>query len=210
MATSTVSSGVGLSPWQHTVKRTFDLTVAALLLAATWWIILPALLAASVDTRASGLFQQTRVGKHGMLFKVYKVRTMRVTKEPGTNVTTRYDARITRLGAVFRRFKIDELPQLWNVLIGDMSLVGPRPDVPGFADQLTGEDRLLLTIRPGITGPATLAYRDEEVLLANQAEPETYNREVIYPHKVKLNLEYIHNYSLRKDIDYLIQTALRR
>lgn len=206
----TNSAYVGLSPAQQTAKRVFDIVIAVLLLAATWWIILLALLVASVDTRAAGLFQQTRVGKDGKLFQVYKVRTMRVTTEPGTSVTTRHDARITRLGGLFRRLKIDELPQLWNVLVGDMSLVGPRPDVPGFADQLIGEDRLLLTIRPGITGPATLAYRDEEVLLANQADPEAYNREVIYPHKVKLNLEYIHNYSLRKDIDYLVQTATRR
>jgi len=204
------NSALGLSPVQQTAKRAFDIVIAALLLAVTWWIILLALVAASIDTRASGLFQQTRVGKDGKHFKVYKVRTMRVTQELGTSVTTRLDVRITRLGAVFRRLKIDELPQLWNVLVGDMSLVGPRPDVPGFADQLSGKDRLLLSIRPGITGPATLAYRDEEVLLAEQSDPETYNREVIYPHKVKLNLEYIQNYSLLKDIHYLYQTITRR
>lgn len=205
-----MATNPGLSPAQQAVKRAFDVVVAALLLAATWWIIVLALVSASVDTRAAGLFQQTRVGKDGKLFNVYKVRTMRVTQEPGTSVTTRHDARITRLGALFRRLKIDELPQLWNVLVGDMSLVGPRPDVPGFADRLTGEDQLLLSVRPGITGPATLAYRDEEVLLAAQADPETYNREVIYPHKVKLNLEYIRNYNLLKDIHYLYKTATRR
>jgi lipopolysaccharide/colanic/teichoic acid biosynthesis glycosyltransferase len=125
-----------------------------------------------------------------------------------TTVTSARDPRITRLGRFFRRTKLDELPQLINVLLGQMSFVGPRPDVPGFADQLNGADRLILAIRPGITGPATLAFRDEEVLLAAQADPERYNREVIYPEKVRLNRIYIEQYNLRKDLTYLIQTVV--
>lgn len=167
------------------------------------WIV------ASIDTRSNGFFIQTRVGKDGKLFKVVKVKTMRPTKQPGTTVTQRGDPRITKLGAFFRRTKIDELPQLWNVLIGQMSFVGPRPDVPGFADKLTGEEREVLQLRPGITGPATLKYRNEEELLAGQSDPEKYNREVIFPDKVRINLDYMRNWSLRKDISYIWQTVFK-
>lgn len=125
-----------------------------------------------------------------------------------TNVTTDKDPRITRLGRFFRKTKIDELPQLINVFLGQMSFVGPRPDVPGFADKLTGDDRIILTVRPGITGPATLKFRDEEKLLAAQSDPERYNREVIYPEKVRLNREYVENYSFWQDIKYIFQTIL--
>src|SRR5699024_5392612 len=113
----------------------------------------------------------------------------------------------TPLGRFFRRTKIDELPQLWNVLLGDMSFVGPRPDVPGYADKLEGEQRLLLSIRPGITGPATLKYRDEEAMLAAQDDAEAYNRDVIWPDKVHLNLDYIRDWSLAGDIRYIWQTV---
>jgi len=125
-----------------------------------------------------------------------------------TTVTRRGDPRITPLGSLLRRTKIDELPQLWNVLLGDMSFVGPRPDVPGFADILQGEEREMLSIRPGITGPATLKYRDEEELLAAQDDPEGYNRDVIWPDKVKINLNYIRNWSLGRDIGYIVKTVL--
>lgn len=108
-----------------------------------------------------------------------------------------------------RRLKLDELPQLLNVLIGDISFVGPRPDVPGYADTLSGEDRVVLSVRPGLTGPATLKYRDEEKLLASVAEPERYNREVIYPDKVAINKDYVRNYSFLKDLRYILRTFLR-
>ncbi|MGM7448772.1 sugar transferase [Idiomarina sp. ST20R2A10] len=191
------------------IKRLFDFFLALFGLLATWWLIILAWLAASIDTRSNGFFIQTRVGKGGKLFKVIKIKTMRPTKQPGTTVTKRGDPRITRLGAFFRRTKIDELPQLWNVLIGQMSFVGPRPDVPGFADKLTGEERDVLKLRPGITGPATLKYRDEEELLAGQSDPEEYNREVIFPDKVRINLDYMRNWSLRKDISYIWQTVFK-
>jgi lipopolysaccharide/colanic/teichoic acid biosynthesis glycosyltransferase len=191
------------------LKRLFDFFLALFGLLATWWLIILAWLAASIDTRSNGFFIQARVGKSGKLFKVIKIKTMRPTKQPGTTVTKRGDPRITRLGAFFRRTKIDELPQLWNVLIGQMSFVGPRPDVPGFADKLTGDEREVLKLRPGITGPATLKYRDEEKLLAAQSDPEKYNREVIFPDKVRINLDYMRNWSLRKDISYIWQTVFK-
>ena len=192
---------------EATQKRTFDLVLAALGLLATWWLILLAWVAASIDTRSNGFFIQERVGQNGKIFRVVKMKTMRPVASFETTVTRRGDPRITPLGAFFRRTKIDELPQLWNVLLGDMSFVGPRPDVPGFADKLKGEEREMLSIRPGITGPATLKYRNEEEVLAAQADPEAYNRDVIWPDKVRINLEYIRNWSLRQDIQFIFQTV---
>jgi lipopolysaccharide/colanic/teichoic acid biosynthesis glycosyltransferase len=131
---------------------------------------------------------------------------MRPIKSIDTTITAENDPRITRLGALFRKTKIDELPQLWNVLLGQMSFVGPRPDVPGYADKLTGEQRVVLSIRPGITGPATLKYKNEEALLAAQNDPKKFNDEVIFPDKVKVNMEYIYYYSFKRDIRYILQT----
>lgn len=189
------------------MKRLFDITAAAFGLLTLSWLIVLAWVLASIDTGANGFFTQKRVGRHGKLFSVVKIRTMRLDIGCQTNVTRANDPRITRLGAFFRRTKIDELPQLWNVLIGDMSFVGPRPDVPGYADRLQGRHRdLLLSVRPGITGPATLAYRNEEQLLAQQSDPQRYNDEVIYPDKVRINLEYIQNWRFWDDIRYIWKT----
>jgi lipopolysaccharide/colanic/teichoic acid biosynthesis glycosyltransferase len=195
-----------LGPGPQFFKRTLDLVVSLLGLVLFGWLILLAYLLATIDTGQSGFFLQTRVGKDGKLFKTVKLRTMRNIPGITTTVTGANDPRITRIGRFFRKTKLDELPQLINVLLGQMSLVGPRPDVPGFADQLTGEDRIILTIRPGITGPATLAFRHEEALLAAQPDPERYNREVIYPEKVRLNREYIEHYHFSLDLRYIIQT----
>jgi len=197
-----------LSKTDRLVKRSLDVVLAAAGLSVTWWIILLAYLAASHDTGQSGLFIQERVGLNGELFKLKKIRTMRHIEGINTSVTTRHDPRITRFGALLRKYKIDELPQLFNVLIGDMSFVGPRPDVPGFADLLHGEDRAILSIRPGITGPATLKYRNEEQLLANQDDPDRFNREVIYTDKVAINKQYLREYSLWRDLSYIIKTVL--
>lgn len=190
------------------LKRSFDLVVSALGLAAAGWLIVLSYVIATIDTGVNGFFVQTRVGRNGKCFKVVKIRTMRPIEGHQTVVTTSRDPRITRVGGLFRTMKIDELPQLFNVLFGQMSFVGPRPDVPGFADRLRGEDRIILCIRPGITGPATLRFRNEEEELARQDDPERYNRDVIYPEKVRLNREYIHNYSFAKDIRYIFQTLL--
>jgi lipopolysaccharide/colanic/teichoic acid biosynthesis glycosyltransferase len=197
-----------LRPGNRIAKRAFDVVLALLGLLVFGWLMLLAAFLATIDTRQNGFFTQTRVGRGGQLFRTIKIRTMRNVPGVTTTVTSARDPRITRLGRFFRRTKLDELPQLINVLLGQMSFVGPRPDVPGFADQLNGADRLILAIRPGITGPATLAFRDEEVLLAAQADPERYNREVIYPEKVRLNRIYIEQYNLRKDLTYLIQTVV--
>lgn len=188
-------------------KRLIDIVAAALGLSLLWPVIAVTWYMAGQDTGASGFFCQQRVGRGGKLFKVVKLRTMRPAE--GTTVTQAGDARITRLGAKLRRYKLDELPQLWNVLIGNMSFVGPRPDVPGFLDRLTGSDRKILMLRPGITGPATLKYRNEEELLAGVDDPERYNAEVIWPDKVRINLEYLDDWSLKKDIGYIVKTVLR-
>ena len=198
--------------WQdRLIKRIFDIVVSLVALLLLWWLILVAFVIASVDTRANGFFLQERIGKNGRRFKVIKIRTMRETScsESGqtvSTVTTADDVRVTRVGRVFRHFKIDEIPQLLNVLRGEMSVVGPRPDVSGFADSLEGEDRLILEVRPGLTGPATLKYRREEQLLAQQLDPEQFNRDVVFPDKVRINRQYVENYSFGKDIKLIWKT----
>ena len=202
-------SGLSLRTSQALKKRLFDILLSTFGLVLFGWLIILAWVAASFDTRSNGFFIQRRVGLNGSLFKVIKIKTMRPIDNFDTTVTSAGDPRITALGAIFRRFKIDELPQLWNVLIGDMSLVGPRPDVPGYADLLEGEARAILRLRPGITGPATLKYRNEEELLAVQASPEAYNRNVIWPDKVRLNLLYIRHWSLWCDVRVIFQTVFK-
>lgn len=131
-------------------------------------------------------------------------------QECSTNVTTSVDPRITKSGRILRKTKIDELPQLFNVLLGDMSFVGPRPDVSGFADRLTSDNRLILSVRPGITGPASLKHRQEEITLAEKEDPERFNREVIWPDKVRINLRYVIEFSFWKDLKYIAKTILCR
>ncbi len=193
---------------QFFLKRCFDLVISAAGLLLTGWIIVLAYVMASFDTGKNGFFIQTRVGRGGELFKIIKIRTMRGDFTIDTNVTTKDDPRITKLGRFFRRTKIDELPQLINVFLGYMSFVGPRPDVPGFADRLSGSDKIILSVRPGITGPATLKYKNEEEILAGHDDPEKYNSEVIFPDKVRINREYVEKYSFGKDINYIFKTIL--
>lgn len=157
----------------------------------------------------SPIFKQKRVGLRGELFTMYKFRSMSVSHS-GSSVSVAGEARITPLGAKLRKYKIDELPELWNVLIGDMSLVGPRPDVPGYADKLEGADRKVLELRPGITGPASLKYANEEEILAKVDNPQEYNDTVIFPDKVKINLDYYYNHSLLLDLKIIWQTVARR
>lgn len=198
----------GLSAYDAFIKRLFDVVVAFIGTVVTLPVILFAWILASIETRSNGFFIQQRVGQHGKLFHVIKIKTMINVEGVHTNVTSSNDVRITKSGAFFRKTKIDELPQLWNVLMGQMSFVGPRPDVPGYADKLEGEERLILSVRPGITGPASLKYKDEEALLAAQADPRRFNDEVIWPDKVKINLRYIENYSFVKDIYYIWKTIV--
>ena len=155
------------------------------------------------------IFKQQRVGRNGKLFTMYKFRSMKVAHS-GSSISVAGESRITPLGAVLRKYKLDELPELWNVLIGDMSFVGPRPDVPGYADLLKGRDRDILKLRPGITGPASLKYRNEEQILAQVEDPVKYNDEVIFPDKVRINLYYLENQSLWMDIKLIVCTILGR
>ena len=153
------------------------------------------------------IFKQKRVGQYGKLFTMYKFRSMTV-HHFGSSVSVAGESRITPLGAKLRKYKLDELPELWNVLVGDMSFVGPRPDVPGYADKLQGEDRRILLLKPGITGPASLKYRNEEELLAKQENPQKYNDEILFPDKVRINIDYLNNWSFVKDIKIIIYTVL--
>lgn len=154
------------------------------------------------------IFKQLRVGKDARLFTMYKFRSMSVGHS-GSTISVAGEDRITPLGRILRKYKLDELPELWNVLIGDMSFVGPRPDVPGYADRLSGEERLVLKLRPGITGPASLKYANEEDLLAQVDDPKRYNDEVIFPDKVRINLAYYYKHSFVGDIRLIFQTIFR-
>lgn len=192
------------------VKYIFDRLMALIGLLILWPILL--VVAILIRVKMPGgpvIFKQKRVGLNGRLFTMYKFRSMTVG-HGGSSVSVAGESRITPLGAKLRHYKLDELPELWNVLIGDMSFVGPRPDVPGYADQLKGKDREVLKLRPGITGPASLKYRNEEDLLAEQVNPQKYNDEVIFPDKVRINLYYLHHYSFIKDIEMIFCTVLGR
>jgi lipopolysaccharide/colanic/teichoic acid biosynthesis glycosyltransferase len=186
-----------------TLKFVFDRLVSAMgLLFLSPLLVIIALYLRLVLPKGKILFRQQRVGRYGRLFTIYKFRTM----EQDANGTMR----VINAAAFLRRTKMDELPELWNVLCGDMSFVGPRPDVPGYADNLTNSDRDILLLRPGITGPATMKYRDEETLLAAQNNPQEYNDTVIWPDKVRINLYYLHHYSFWKDLQMIVYTLLGR
>lgn len=153
----------------------------------------------------SAFYRQIRIGQHGKPFYILKFRTMK-KDSAGANITIAGDVRLTRIGEFLKKYKLDELPQLWNVFKGEMSFVGPRPDVPGYADLLSGEDRKILELKPGITGPATLKYRNEMELLARQPDPLEYNDKVIWPDKVKINLNYANYHSFSGDLKIILQT----
>ena len=188
-------------------KFLFDRIVALVGLCCLWPVLLVVWVLIHVKMPGGpAIFSQKRVGLDGKLFTMYKFRSMTVG-HGGSSVSVAGESRITPLGAKLRKYKLDELPELWNVLIGDMSFVGPRPDVPGYADMLEGEDRLILKLRPGITGPASLKYRNEEELLAKVDDPQKYNDEVIYPDKVRMNLDYYRHHSLLGDLKLIIETV---
>jgi len=197
-----------MTPFQKFLKRGFDLLFALLLLPIAIPIILVAWVIATLETGTNGFFIQTRIGKKGKPFKIIKIRTMYPVG--GIKITIANDRRITRSGRFFRKYKIDELPQIFNVLKGEMSFVGPRPEVPGYADRLEGEDRIILEILPGITGPATLKYRRQEEILAQMENPQWYHDNVIWWDKVKINREYIQNWSLWKDLYYIFKTIFTK
>ena len=206
------------------LKYIFDRLVALIGLLVLWPVLV--IVAIMVKVKMPGgpaFFVQKRVGKDGKLFSCHKFRSMTV-KHSGSSVSVAGDSRITPFGATLRHYKLDELPGLWDVLIGNMSFVGPRPDVPGYADKLEGDDRDVLKLRPGITGPATLKYRLEDEMISEyvaqkQKEGDTrpaqdiaveYNDNVIYPDKVRLNCYYYRHYSFIKDIQMIFCTVLGR
>lgn len=193
------------------LKWLFDRLVSLIgMICLCWLYVIVAILIKVKMPGGPVLFCQKRVGRGGKLFTVHKFRSMTARRETDafTGVAAAETARITPLGEKLRRYKLDELPELWDVFIGNMSFVGPRPDVPGYADKLQGEDRNILKLRPGITGPASLKYRDEEELLASVEDPIRYNDEVIYPDKVRLNLYYYNHYSFWTDIKMIFATVL--
>lgn len=190
------------------VKWIFDRVMALVgLVVLSPLLAVVALLIAIKMSGGPVLFRQKRVGQYGELFTMVKFRSMTVA-HGGSSISVAGEARITPLGAKLRKYKLDELPELWNVLIGDMSFVGPRPDVPGYADKLVGEDREILQLKPGITGPASLKYRNEEEILATVEDPIRYNDEVIFPDKVRINREYMEEWSFWGDIRIIFKTVL--
>lgn len=187
----------------------FDRLMAMVGLLSLWWLMLLVAICIKVKMPGPVFFRQQRVGREGRLFTMVKFRTMLVN-HGGNSVSVAGESRITPLGSVLRRWKLDELPELWNVLLGDMSFVGPRPDVPGYADTLTGEDREILQLRPGITGPASMKYRNEEEILSAVENPQKYNDEVIFPDKVRINRLYLHDHSFFLDLKMIVATVLGR
>lgn len=179
-------------------KRLFDVLFSLLALLLISWFLLLFWIMASIDTQSNGLFIQERIGQWGRVFKIFKLKTM----HPKT-------MHISPIGRFFRKSKIDELPQLWNVLMGDMSFVGPRPDVAGYYDTLEGENRKILELKPGLTSMASIKYANEEALLAAQEIPLKYNDAVIFPDKVRMNLEYYYHHSLVGDLKIILKTLFR-
>ncbi|MBR3493249.1 MAG: sugar transferase [Bacteroidales bacterium] len=186
-------------------KWCFDRIVALVGLILLFLPLLFIAILIKLDSKGPVFFMQWRIGKDGKPFRICKFRTMHM-KVQGDSVTVANDPRVTRIGHWLRHSKVDCLTELVNVFIGQMSFVGPRPDVPGYADQLQGDDRRILQLRPGITGPASIKYRNEEELLAQQADPKWYNDNVIWPDKVKINLEYLDHWSFFRDIRLIFKT----
>lgn len=179
-------------------KRYFDLPTAIVMLFLTGVPMLLFIALATISTQQSGIFKQKRIGRYGKPFVIYKIKTMCVVNGTLT---------VTPFGKFLRKYKLDELPQLYNIIVGDMSFVGPRPDLPGYADNLNADDDIILHARPGVTGPATLKYKDEAQLLSLQENPQQYNDEVLWPDKVRMNKAYLKNWSFAKDVKYLWQTV---
>ncbi len=199
------------------LKYIFDRTVSLIgLVCLSPVLLVVAILIKTQMPDGPVIFRQKRVGQYGRLFTIYKFRSMSAVSMERQTVAAAEQYRVTPLGEKLRRYKLDELPELWNVLKGDMSFVGPRPDVPGYADVLGGEDREILKLKPGITGPASLKYRDEEYILEQIGKEkgmqaiEEYNDNVIYPDKIRINRYYLHHYSFLKDLQMIVCTVLGR
>ena len=190
------------------LKRTFDIVLSIFAI----FLLFPSFLVVSflivIDSGFPIFFLQKRIGRDAKEFNIIKFRTMKTNNENIT-ITVSDDSRITRIGKYLRKTKIDELPEILNVLFGQMSFVGPRPDVKGYADKLKGANRKILALRPGITGPASLKYYNEEYILSQKSNPKNYNDEVIFPVKVKINMDYFHNRSFFLDLKIIFATIFR-
>ena len=188
------------------IKRLFDiiLSFVGIIILIPVFIIVSILI--KIDSSGPVFFLQERVGLNGKLFKIIKFRSMKINQDVSLTITIENDKRITKIGKYLRRYKIDEIPELINVFIGNMSFVGPRPDVPGYADLLEGENRNILKLRPGITSRASIKYANEEMLLLNHDDPIAFNNKVIFPDKVKMNLNYYENNNIWIDIKIIFAT----
>ena len=188
-------------------KRIFDIIFSIIGLILFGWIIIILGFICSIDTRKSGFFFQKRIGLKGKSFQIIKLRTMSSRNEINYHITTKNDPRITKLGRFLRKYKLDEFPQLFNILKGEMSFVGPRPDLESFVNLIpTKEREILLSVKPGITSIATLKFRDEESILSKEKNPLNYNNEILIPEKTKLNIEYIKKQSIINDISIIFRT----
>lgn len=187
-----------LSAKEQTTKRFFDLIVSFIGILICIFPLGILVLLSSISTRSFGIFFQERVGKDAEIFIIYKIKTMRIMRNG--------EISLTWFGDFLRRSKLDELPQLFNVLFGDMSMVGPRPDIQGYADKLKGDDRIILSVKPGITGPATLKFSNEEEILDREENPLTFNDTVLWPQKLEINKCYVQEWNFFKDVRYLFKT----
>ena len=181
------------------IKRIFDFFTAFFLLILLGWLIIIVFVASTIDTKSNGFFVQNRVGQHGKIFKIVKIKTIHPKKKYSS-----------KWAFFLRKYKIDELPQLWNIINGDMSFVGPRPDIEGYYDKLEGEERKILELKPGLTSDASLKYFNEERLLAKQQDPLGYNDTVIFPDKVRMNLYYYYHRSFCLDVRILFNTIFKK
>jgi len=181
------------------IKRFFDIIFSLFALLLFFWVVCISWLLAVIDTRTNGIFVQQRIGQFGKPFKIYKLRTIQVSSATGNR-------RISKIGRFLRSYKLDELPQFFNVLKGEMSVVGPRPDLPGYYDLLEGENRKILELKPGLTSLASLKYSKEESLLRNEVSPDRYNNSIVFPDKVQLNLDYYYHRSFWGDIGIILKT----
>jgi lipopolysaccharide/colanic/teichoic acid biosynthesis glycosyltransferase len=182
------------------IKRFFDIIFSLFALLLFFWVVCISWLLAAIDTRTNGIFVQQRIGQFGKPFKIYKLRTIQVSSSSGNR-------RISTIGRFLRSYKLDEFPQFFNVLKGEMSVVGPRPDLPGYYDLLEGENRKILELKPGLTSLASLKYSEEESLLRKQVSPDRYNDSIVFPDKVQLNLDYYYHHSFWGDIGIIFKTA---
>ncbi len=190
---------------QQFIKRVFDISFSLIGILFLTIPIFVLTIIAAFSTKKNGFFKQKRVGQKGKLFTIFKLKTM-IENNSENHITIKNDARVTKFGKFLRKYNLDELPQIYNVFCGTMSFVGPRPDVKGYADELKNEDKIILSVKPGITGPATLKFKNEEELLSKQENPKKYNDEILWKQKTEINKKYIENWSLIGDLKYIIKT----